>query len=384
MIGFSPKAMSPRFSSRGTEGNSMKLIPEWCCCVVAMAVCAWQPAKGEVTNFTGSSSAKVIQFSGLLPVQSDFEQAIISITTDKPPAVSRARLDRHETEEEIVAAGQVVAIYTEPNLNDFFGPSDVGLDLGAFSDDSFTSWLVEATAQETRTVEFASTGDTNLLTGFVSSDRASSSVSLSGILLITANDPAYDLSGAEASIQVKVSKRQIGHLPETLLEGTVKLVGGPNGSVEIAESSGAFAMSFLSVVDFETGIEDLPLVRAVQFLGTQLPYEYDIVTGQPIFLDLAVTSQLHVPPGGVGAAAVFGTPMDGLASVLERIKKDDSGARLLDVVNQHVDTTGAAYVNNDPLAGLSGMCGSTGAASFAGMLLGCCILTRRGRRRTLK
>lgn len=350
-------------------------------CAVALFL-GLSAARGEIVDISGSSSARVIQFAGFLPIQSDFEQAIIPVTTPEPPAISRARLERHVSEEEIAAAAQVIALFKDPNLAALGNPSDVGLDLGAFSDDSFTNWWVEGTASETRTVRFDSSSlSFDFFSSVLPSNTAESSVFLSGVLLITARELSQDLTGLEASIEVKVTKRQGGVVPEVVLEGLVKIVGGPDGTVQISEQSGAFATVFLPVVDFTSTIPDLALVQAVQFNGLQLPYQYEFVSGEQFFLDLEANATLQVVPGGVGAAAVFGTPLEGLASVLQRIKNDDAGQQLVDEVNRHVDTTGASYVNGgSPFPNLFGICGAGSASATIFALAGCGLLTAfRGR-----
>ena len=171
---------------------------------------------------------------------------------------------------------------------------------------------------------------------------------LSGVLVITASDAAKDLSGVEAHVQIRVNKLSFGQLPTTLMQGEVTLAGGPNGSVTIVRASGAFEGLFLPVVDFSGTVPDLPLARAVLFTGLELPYEYDVDVGQPFELDLAVSSRLLSTPGGTGAAAVFGLPQEGLSSILQRIKKDDRGQRLSNVIAQQVDTTGAVGGYHQP------------------------------------
>lgn len=342
-------------------------------------------ARGEVTDITGSSSATVIEFFGLIPVQTDFGQVIVPLTEPMPPAVSRARLDRLDNVGATTAGGQAVAVFDQPDLGGLGSPNDVGLDLAAFSEDDSTSWLVLGTANETRRIVL---GPNEVGAGPVlgAAQRTRGRVILSGVLVITALDTSKDLSGVEAHVQIRVNKLSIGQLPTTLLQGEVTLAGGPNGSVTLARASGAFEGLFLPVVDFSGTVPNLPLARAVLFVGLELPYEYDVQADQPFELDLAVSSRLRSTPGGTGAAAVFGLPQEGLGSILQRIKNDDRGQQLANRIAQQVDTTGAAYANGGSTTGLSltnlfPLCGAMGSGSIGMMLMSCFFVAAMKRRR---
>lgn len=353
--------------------------------IVSLLAAATSKARAEVTDVTGSSSATVIEFFGPVPLQTDFGQVIVPLTEPMPPAVSRARLDRLDNEGAMTAGGEAVAVFGQPDFSGVAPPNDVGLDLAAFSEDDSTGWFVLGTANETRRIVLgANEVDLSPVLGVAQTTRGH--VILSGVLLITALDLAKDLSGVEAHIQVRVNKLVFGQLPTTLLQGEVTLAGGPNGSVTVARASGAFEGMLLPVVDFSGTVPDVPLARAVLFVGLDLPYEYDAQVGQPFELDLAVSSRLLSTPGGTGAAAVFGLPQVGLGSILQRIKKDDRGQQLANAIAQQVDTTGAAYANGGSNAGLSltnlfPMCGATGSAAIGMMLMSCLFLATVTRRR---
>jgi len=342
------------------------------------------PVRGEVTEITGSSSASVVEVVGTSTVQSDFGQVNVPLTAQNPPATSRAQLDRVGPDGQTTAAGQAVALFVQPDLGALGPPNDVGLDLGAFSDDAFTGWIVQGTANETRTI--VTSGNNlggNLIVGPVISSRGR--VVLSGALIITASDLAKDLSGVEAGLKVRVVMRRAGEAATMLLDGEVTVSGGPNGAVTVSQATGAFAGMFLPVIDFANAVPDLPLVKALLFIGMNLPYNYDTGAGGEFDLDLSVSSRLVSTPGGTGAAAVFGLPQDGFGSVLQRIKKDDRGRQLEALIAQHVDTTGAAYAGGESAVGsaatnLFPLCGAVGPGA-TGLLLAGCFLIVAGRRR---
>ncbi|MCG8405094.1 MAG: hypothetical protein MI923_07865 [Phycisphaerales bacterium] len=349
------------------------------CLLIAAALGATQ-ATGEVTNISGSSTATVIQFEGILPVQNDFAQSIVPLTTPEPPAVSRARLGRLRGNDETTAVGQVVSIFELPNLDGLGNPSDLGFNVGAFSDDDVTGWFAQGDASESRIVVFdAAEAGGNVLFGTVAS--ATSRVFLSGVLVVGSFDATKDLSGVEAAFQLELIQRRSGQLPATLLEGEVALTGGPAGSAVIDQASGVFGGTLLPVLEELDDLGDLPVVRMVTFTGAQFPYEYDFTVGQPFELELRSSARVRTTPGGVFAFAIFGLPPDELESIFERSKTSDRGRQLQAMITQHVDTTGQSYVGLRPPQFLLPFCGALGVETIGVLLAGCCLVAVRHRRR---
>ncbi len=337
----------------------------------AALLVAAQAARGEILEITGVAEGRVIQFVGAIPVQTDFGQEIVPLTKATPPAVARARLDRHINTADISAAGQVVAVLDAPSFGAFETVNDVGLEVGAFSDDTVTGWFADGTVKEKRILTL-SAADVGNRIGLGNTGQARSRLLLSGAMVLTAENPSGDLTGTEVSFAFNLIRRQSGRLETTPLAGSVALVGGTTGSVSVANRTGALDAITLPIVDFSDSIPEFPLVRAILFTGVSLEFEYDFTVGQPFELELSATAQVKTAPGGIGATAVFGLPQDGFAAVLERVKKDDRGARLAAVIAQSVDTTGAAYVGGGlfSLTGLLPMCGATGMGMSWMLLVG--------------
>lgn len=334
-------------------------------------------ASAEVIGITGSSSATVIQFDGILPIQSDFSQVIIPLTQLEPPAVSIAQVDRYG-EDKLSASGAVLAMFTEPDLTSGVFPNDVGMDLAAFAEDDTTSWFMRGEASETRTivVKAADAGVDGFMFG--ATNRGQSRVLLSGVMFLTAREAHRDLTGAEVKLTVLVERREFNRRPTELIRGEVVLAGGPNGAVAIARADGSFSGTVLPVVDFTNAVEELPLVQAVLFAGTELPFEYEFDVGLPFELVLTVTSEARTIPGGVGASAVFGLPQANLPAVMQKIAKDDLGTRLATAISDRVDTTGASYQGGGPGLLFPGLCGA-GAVELGATL--CLCLGMIGARR---
>lgn len=354
------------------------------CLFVVLALHGSRASRAAIINITGSSSASVTLFEYGSPIQDDFEQAIVPQTVALPPALSRARLEHVLQDGHIDAAGQVVALFDQP---DFFGagsPNDVGLDLGAFSDVESLTWDVSGSVQETRTLVFGP-GEIGGDLFFGGLTQLDSTLFLSGILLVTSIDPSSDLTGVEARLSLKLAQHLPGQPSVLLVEGEVILSGGPNGTASISLATGVFANVPLVVSDFSLTLDNLPVAWALPFPGLEFPYQYDFVENEPFDLDLTVTCQVHTHAGGSGASAVFGLPPAALGAVLAKVKEDDRGLQLMDAITQHVDTTGVSYIGTGgsafPFSIFFPACGFLGIESAGFLFLFVCL---GGSRRVLR
>lgn len=301
-------------------------------------------ALGEVTAISGSASARVVQYGPNIPTETDSSVASVPTTVPNPPAVAEAELNRVQTDGAVTAGGRAMAVFEPPNLSGFGVPNDVGFDLGCFTDDNETTWLVEGIVNERRTITLSSNqSGTEIVVG--PTERARSRIVLSGVMLITSLDPVRDLTGVEVELNVSITQYDEMATPPSkeVLAGTLVLRGGPGGAVTVAEATGAFASIAPPVLDFSSLVINLPLVKAVIFAGVELPYEYDYRPNRPFDLALEVSSRIRNIPGGTGGAAVFGLPQANLGDILGRVKNDDRGDQLEAVIAEQVDTTGAAY-----------------------------------------
>ncbi len=347
--------------------------------IVALAVAP--VAQAEITDIVGSASANVVESVGGTEIQSDFAQNIVPLTTAVPPASATARLDHLSELHELTAAAQALALFDNPSLAGLDNPNDVGLDLAAFSENQASSWFVEGIVNETRTIVIHP-ADVGLNRKVGDPAIARSRIVLSGVLIIAFEDIARDLTGTEVKFSLNLSKHQQDETAASLLQGEIVFSGGPDGKATISSATGVFEGAFLPIVDFLGGLHGLPNVQSVPLAGMQLPYEYPYIVGEPFDLDLTVSSQIRTIPNGVGAAAVFGLPPDGIASILSRVKKDDSGAEMTDFIAEHVDTTGTAYVGAPVAPLLLPFCGVLGIETLGALIAGVAIVTTRRRRRT--
>lgn len=365
--------------------TQMKAPSSWLC-LVAILLSQAAPVWGEIKEITGSATATVIQYNGVVEVQRDFSQEQVPQTSSSPPVTARARLDHLLQGGDTTAAGQVITLFDAPNSSGFGTPNDAGLDIAAFSADDATGWFAQGSVSERRTIVLRQ-GEINNGLGSGNRGRVKSRVVLSGLLLILSSNAEQDLSDVEVRFRFQVL-RSVGDEEQVeVLGGSLALVGGPGGTVELQRGAGALANTFLPVFDASSVVPEVPLVRVVALTGLDIPYEYEAVAGQAFDLELLVDAQVQTIPGGTGAAAVFGLPQEGLPSIFERVKQSDAGWRLATAMGELVDTTGKAYVNGDgasasPVSGLTPVCGLVGMeAAAAPLAAGGGLLLIRGRRR---
>lgn len=359
------------------------------CGAVLITMLPAASARGGVLEIRGSTVAFVRQFVDGQAVQSDVAQESIPGTASGPPLHTRARLDRLDQNHIITGGGQALTVFQLPFLRLFGPPTDIGLDLAAFGDDPMTTWVVGGTATETRRLRV----DPPELGGGIAvgmPTRLRSSVSMSGVILITSLHPFRDLTGAEVSINMTVVLRQMTLPGATPLVGSIRLHGGANGEIEVIRD-GAFLNLSLPVIDLGGAIPSLPLIKAVIFPGLSTPYEYDVTVGEEYELELIFDVEARTLPGGVGVAAVFGLPQASLEGIFARVKNDDRGAALARAISERVDTTGWAYVDGaagQASGGAPAVCGIFGAeamgisgvAAFVGFGVASGRRVRRGSR----
>jgi len=329
--------------------------------MISTAIAA--PAHAVIKAVKSQISSQVHQMAnGGGEVQNDVATQSYPDPVTALPVLARAKLDQLDTGGSIVGSAQVATIFTQPIAPLFLQPpSDIGLDLAAFSDDKMSYWTASGSGVETRTIQISSA---ELGGGYLPGDAATirSRIVISGVMLVTALNSGQDLSGASVKFQFSVTQRRPNQAETTPIFGAMTITGGPGGTLS-SNGEGVLALSPPPVVDFSGAIAEVPQVKAVIFAGLNLPYDYEIAVDEEFELLLTVTAELSTRSDGVGCAAIFGTPQINLGEIFQRSRNSDVGLRLQDFVSQHVDTTGAAYVTPAaaPTPGLCGLFGGNAA-----------------------
>ncbi len=343
-------------------------------------------AVGGVNSIRASVKSEVVQTEDGVVVQTDVADESVPQTSLGPPITAFAQLDRLTSAGVLTGGGRAVSVFQVPNLLGFPAPNDVGMDIGAFAADEFTSWRAIGRFIETR---FAVIGPGELpgaplIPGTMVTLR--SRVVVSGVLLIAAENQSLDLTGTEVNMQMSVTLRRPGAAEVSIpISGEVKLSGGPNGAFNVL-AIGIFQNVSLPLLDLATPIAELPFVSALAFAGLSFDYVYDVAIGEEYELELLFGADVRTTPHGVAANAVFGLPQVQLPQILGRVKKDDRGERLAALISEQVDTTGRAYADRTgsagaPVSGLQSTCGVLGTESISLMLTACCLAYHSAARR---
>ncbi|MCZ6699186.1 MAG: hypothetical protein O7D94_09680, partial [Planctomycetota bacterium] len=308
-------------------------------------------AVGGVNSIRASVKSEVVQTEDGVVVQTDVADESVPQTSLGPPITAFAQLDRLTSAGVLTGGGRAVSVFQVPNLLGFPAPNDVGMDIGAFGADEFTSWRAIGRFIETR---FAVIGPGELpgaplIPGTMVTLR--SRVVVSGVLLIAAENQSLDLTGTEVNMQMSVTLRRPGAAEVSIpISGEVRLSGGPNGVFSVF-AIGVFQNVSLPLLDLATPIAELPFVSALAFAGLSFDYVYDVAIGEEYELELLFGADVRTTPNGVAANAVFGLPQVQLPQILGRVKKDDRGERLAALISEQVDTTGRAYADRTGSAG---------------------------------
>lgn len=349
-----------------------------------LIVCA-APAMGRIINIRTVVTSEVRQTESGSETQSDFSQESVPSGAGGLPVTALAKLDGRTTDGLVTGGAGVFSVFNPASLTGLAIPSDVGLDIGVFSDHPASAWFAQGRVTETRSVVLSAA---ELGPAFMDGTpaRVRSRVILAGILMLTAFDPLDDLTGVEVNMHFSVTQHGTSAGSTVLISGEAMLRGGPNGTVEVIRT-GELSNMFLPIIDLPGPITDLPFEKAMIFPGLTFPYEYDVVAGEPFELELLFGADIRTSPGGIAATAVFGLPPVELPAVFAGVQRDDLGTRLATAITDRVDTTGVAYVNADPEPAVqpvpdrNSLCGVLGLESFGAALwigmLACHGVTRR-------
>jgi len=350
---------------------------------VGLSLVIGAAARGEIVSVSGQASSQVTQLRNgeVNHTQSDING--FPIPTPTPPAISNAQIDGLSLDGVVTSSGQCTAVADDsrtstPTLP--FANNDLGLDLGGFSTDGVTSYIVDGHAQQTRVIRF-SRSEVSFPT--IGDATVRSNLSIAGALVVVSTSPNPDLTGVELSVEFTVVQSRPGSEPTTRLTGTGKLTGGPNGQLTFTGTGVVIPFFFpvLDVLAIVPSLQDQPFafLKAVAFPANVFSYTYPVAPDQQFELTVSFTSQVKVPTNDVGAVAVFGLPQEALGEIMSRVRNDDSGVRAQEAIASIVDTTGQT-------GGGIGLpfftvCGALGVESLA--LTACATLLGAWKRRTV-
>jgi len=351
--------------------------------ILACAVGA-STARAEIKSVSALITSEVKQFDASRELQSDVAQQSFPGTTAVPPVLARARLDQVDPGGAFRGSAQVSSIFTQPVAPFFLQPpSDVGIDVAGYSEDNRTYWTGNGVSSEKRMLRISAA---ELGSGFKTGDEATlrSRVLISGAMIMAAIHTGQDLTGALVKFQFSVTQRSASIGEKVVLYGSFTMTGQPNGKFTTA-SDGVLALQPPPTFDLNGVIPQVPQVQAILFTGISFPYDYKVKVDEDYELELLVGANIVTRNDGVGCAAIFGTPSVGIGEIFSRVKNDDSGLKVESAIADHVDTSGAAYVQPAVASPLN-LCGAGNGSALALTLMAMIgwMASRRGSRRRLE
>jgi len=349
---------------------------------VGLSLVVGGAARGAIVSVSGQATAQVTQLRNGEVYQTQSHSNGFPIPTPTPPAITNAQIDGLSQDGVVTSSGQCTAVADDsrtstPTLP--FANNDLGLDLGGFSTDGITSYIVDGHAEQTRVLKF-SRSEVSFPT--LGDGTVSSTLSVAGALVVVSTSPNPDLTGVELNVAFTVIQSRPGSDPTTRLTGTGKLTGGPNGQLTFTGSGAVIPFFFpvLDVLAIVPSLRDQPFsfLKAVAFPANVFSYVYPVAPDEEFQLTASFTSQVKVPTNNVGAVAVFGLPQEALGEIMSRVRQDDSGVRAEQAIASIVDTTGRTGAK----VGLPffSVCGALGVESLA--LTACATLLGAWKRRT--
>jgi hypothetical protein len=264
------------------------------------------------------------------------------------------------------SAGAVAAQFADPNNVLLANPEEFAINLTLNSVAPDVSYDGVAVSEETRVVQFAA-GELGV--GSAEGDLASvrGRLFLDGALAIIAADSGRDLTGCTVKLALTITRSTEGQPDETAYFGSVALVGGGGGGVDV-QSDGDFPTARLILSNLGRLSENFGALQVLIIPNIQIDYTYTAVVGTPATLTARVQVDAANSPDNVGVAAVLGTPIGTLSQVLTLTNGFDAASKTVDLIQrERSDPTGQAAFPQGASTPF-GNCGLFGLEAMLGLV----------------
>ncbi len=343
---------------------------------LAIAV-VWQSAAwGVVTTIDGTVTARIQEFSGSEPLNSDEAFKDFLDTTQTLPLVAEATLARHDESASSVpesggAAGTAMAILSDPRLAVDPNPEELAIDICAFTTLSSVSHQGSAEVTETRSVVFTSS-DIGAEAG--APLIVQSEFFLDGIVVIWAKE-AHSIGATQASMSLSVAQTRAGDAsPAEVLSATLNLAAASEGNPALTVE-GALTAENVSVIDLTGQVAGFEAVYVVVLPDLAIPYTYGSAVEEPFTLQAVLDGAMTNQPG-TGAAVILGSTLTELGNVVSQAGSPEMALALKQALLTAMSSgpapakplvssgEGTLVTVNRPVGGLLGAlqgCGAVGA-----------------------
>ena len=294
----------------------------------------------------------------------------------------------------LLATGQGLSVFSQPNLVGQNNPEEFALEVGCYSNSDTVSYEVDGQADETRTLLFATEGNPlaapDLGFGFGSTRLVQSRIFLSGAVIFWSDDPTQSLADMVAELTVNVIRLDTG----ATLFSTGLTVSGLSAGSAIPTTAGPLQFDLISLSELASdGVDaaSIAILEAVRDDGTliivaipdqQHAYTYT-VTADEVF-DIQASFQVRVQnvPGGTGVTATWGRPFAELTDFVDQGLPGVDGLALQKAVNRAVERRAIQNViSSQTVTTPGGLCGALGVEMLPIVALGLFLTLGRTRRR---
>ncbi len=265
------------------------------------------------------------------------------------PLLAAADVVSTDLEGSLVAQGRGFATFADPTRLDQPNPEELALETACFSNAESVSYLVTASAVETRTLRFARSEVTFASDG---TRDVESVVFVSGAIVFWSAEPGADLGGMSSEISFVVSRGGV----EAPLFQTSLVVQGARDQGGSGPGQGGVASEADGLIRFETiglneladrGVDEATIGILQQvadqgvFIVLAIPlqehtYRYIARANEPFELSAKLEARIRNAPNGTGVAVAMGRSFSELANFIERGLPGVKGESLQRAVNDSV------------------------------------------------
>jgi hypothetical protein len=257
------------------------------------------------------------------------------------PLLAAADVVSTDLEGSLVAHGRGFATFADPTRLDQPNPEELALETACFSNAESVSYLVTASAVETRTLRFARSEVTFASDG---TRDVESSVFVSGAIVFWSADPGADLGGMSSEISVIVSR---GGVEAPLFQTSLVVQGDGQGGVA-SEADGPIEFETIGLNELaDRGVDEatIGILQQVADQGVLIvlaiplqehTYRYIARANEPFELSAKLEAHIRNAPNGTGVAVAVGRPFSELADFIEQGLPGVKGESLQRAVNDSV------------------------------------------------
>jgi len=359
-------------------------------------VCPTLAARAAILQTDAHLAASVQEFINGQPGSSSSDTAVHDPTNETLPILASANVVSTDLGGAVQALGQSFSAFADPTRLDQPDPEELALEAACYSNSTDFAYTVAASAEETRTIVFASPGSTVAPSEIqFQSDGTrliQSTLFLNGAVLLWSNESAADLSALTANLVISIWREDFtsplfgsSTLPAPIFSGSLNVDGSGSTSSVVAkvlvtqeatvDDLAALGVSDAAIEKLRT-LAETGTLRIIILPPQQHTYNYRVTADEQFHLVALLDLRLHAIPGGTGVTATFGRPFQELADFIDQAIPGVNGKSLQSSLNKLVDARDVIQVpppNSQTPFG--SMCGALGMESFllAGLFLAFCV-----------